>query len=163
MWGVCWSAPAWARPSPKDYRAASKFAAQARRAARQKKPKKAARLYRRADRLVPRASYKLEMARLLVKLGDLVQAASMATKAAKAKPAGFAQRMAVRSATKLAAELEERVPTLTITIVEPSAALVRVKLDGDDFEVADGAVPLNAGSYQISAEAKGFKSLVQTV
>ena len=149
---------AWAAPSYKDRLAARKLVRQAKKLARLGKHSKAAKKYKKADKRVPSLNHKLGRAQQLVKAGDLVKAGTVLEKAQKKKRVfRWADKMAMRKIKKLAQDVEERVPTLTINVVEPTASDVTVTVDDDDFEVADGAVNFNPGRYRVVAKAKGYK------
>jgi tetratricopeptide (TPR) repeat protein len=154
---------AFAGPSFKELNEAKKLAADGKQLAKKGDFAKAAKKYKKADDLVPAPSYKLELARMLLEVGDLVQANQVAKACAETSPRQWAEKKAHKECQSLAKEVDERVPTLEITVFEPSADQVTVKVDGNDFDPAEGAVEYNPGSYAISATADGFADFSEKV
>lgn len=147
-----------ARPSRNDYRAAAKHRRKAQILARKGKHKKAAKAYKKADRLVPSLANKLGRAEQLAKAGDLVKAGEVLEKAAKLPARRWRDKQTMRRIRKLAEDVEERVPTLRIKVRGPKRGDFEVTVDEEEFEVGDGAVNFNPGRYEVVVKAAGFKT-----
>jgi hypothetical protein len=154
--------PAWAG-GWKERKQARKAASAGKAAVRKGDFEKAARKYKLADTLVPAPSYKLELGRVLIELGDLLQAGDVLREASEVRARQWAEKVAVQKSKRLLKEVEERTPTLTVVVAKPEASSVTVFVDGNDFEPADGAVPFNPGSYEVEAEAPGYERWSSTV
>jgi hypothetical protein len=161
--GLC-AAEAAAAPSFKDRMEANKLGAEAKRAAAQKDHKTAAKKYKKADELIPAPSYKLELAKMLVELEDLVQAAEVLQACMDQGPIQqWIEKRAQTQCIEMASKLDDRIPRLTIDVFKPSADQVTVKIDGDEHDPAEGELRFNPGSYEIVATAQGFKTFRKKV
>jgi tetratricopeptide (TPR) repeat protein len=147
-----------ARPSRNDYRLAAKHRRKALGLARKGKHKKAAKAYKKADRLVPSLANKLGRAEQLAKAGNLVKAGELLKKAVKLPARKWRDKQTMRRIRKLAEDVEERVPTLRIKVRGPDSDDFAVTVDDEEFEVGDGAVNFNPGRYEVVVKAKGFKT-----
>jgi len=152
-----------AAPSFAERREAQKLAREGKALVQKKKWKKAAKKFKKADNLNPAPSYKLSMAKMLIELDDLVQAGDVLSEAAASTPRQWQEKKAVKDAQKLLEEVEELIPTIEVTIVEPTDDEVTVQIDGEDFEVSDGAVSYNPGRYEVTATAPGYKAFNKSV
>jgi hypothetical protein len=150
-------------PSWRDRAAAQKLAREAKLLMLKGSFEEAAAKYQEADKLVPAPSYKLERARALVELGRMLEAREVLRTAAEDKPAQFMEKMAQKKASAFDKELEQRTPTLEITVFRPEAAKVTLRIDGETIDHGAGAVPFDPGELTISAEAPGFAPWEQKV
>jgi hypothetical protein len=152
------AAPAW-----KQRREANKLLREAKRHEQKNENLKAAKKLKRADKLMPKPSIKLRIARLLVEMGDMVQAMDILREAMESKPRGWAEKQAVKKSIALLSETEDRAPTIEINAFKPDSNAMTITIDGEDYESSDGPVPRNPGSYTIKATATGFKDWTKTV
>jgi tetratricopeptide (TPR) repeat protein len=147
----------------KERQQAQKLGKEAKGLAKQGKFKKAAKKYKKADELTPAPSYKLELARMLVALEDLVQAAEVVDACVEKQPRQWVEKVAFKKCQDLAVELEDRIPTIEISVFEPSAELVEVTVDGEDYDPDEGAVSFNPGEVEVEASADGYAPYSKTV
>ena len=126
-----------AAPSFKDLQEARKLAREG--AAQMKKGEhvEAAKTFKKADKLVPAPSYKLELAKALAAAEDLVQAGQVLGECIEAKPVQWAEKQAHKKCQDFAKEVDERTPEIEVTVYKPSASEVTVKVNGNDFDPAD--------------------------
>jgi len=151
------------RSSYQDRRAAKKLAREGKALVKRGEFKRAAKKFKKADDLVPAPSYKLELAKMLIELGDLVRAGEVLEAATETRPRQWVEKKARKRSRKLLDEVHERTPTLEVQIFEPEASEVSVTVDDEEYDVADGAVPMNPGEYQVTAEADGYQPFDRTV
>lgn len=147
----------------KEQREAQKLSREANALAKKGEFKKAAKKYKKADNLMPAPSYKLGMAKMLVELGDLLQAANVLAECAATKARQYQEKRAVQDCQKMAEDVEERTPTLEIDVREPTAAEVVIRVSDEDFDPTDGAVDFNPGTYEVVAVADGYESYTEVV
>jgi len=152
-----------AAPTFKDRKEAQKLAREAKDLSKRGKHKKAAKKFKKADRLVPAPSYKLGLANMLIELGDLVQASEVAAECAGTQARQWVEKKAAANCGKLVGEIDERTPSLEVTVFEPSANDVTVTVDGEEFDPAEGALAFNPGSYQLLATADGYQDFTEQV
>ena len=150
-------------PSWKDRKDAQKLAADAKKLAKKGKYKKAAKKYKKAAEKNPAPSYRLELAKMLVELGDFVQAGEVLGECTESKPKQWTERKAWKGCQTFATEVEERTPSLEVSVFEPSSEEVTVTVNGEEFDPAEGAVAFNPGKYTINAEAEGYDDFSQKV
>lgn len=148
---------------PKERQEAQKIATQARALVKSGKFAEAAKKLKRADALYPSAVYRLEMGKLLLELGDLRQAGRVLRDATEMKAQQFHEKQAQKKARELLAEVEERTPTLRVSVFEPEAGKVHITIDGDEYDTGDGAVPINPGTASIEATATGYEPFSKKV
>jgi hypothetical protein len=109
----------------------------------------------------------LEVARLQVQLGMLVEARQTALEAAHV-PESPGERpvlaQARRAASSLAEEIAPRVPSLTMRVVPPDAPY-SITVDGVRLSEASRALPFrcNPGEHEIVVEAAGYQTVTQHV
>jgi hypothetical protein len=158
------AAEASAAPTFKDRMEAQKLGVEAKRAAIQKDHKTAAKKFKKADELVPAPSFKLELAKQLVELGDLVQASEVLQTCMDQGPIQqWIEKRAQTQCIELASKLDDRIPRLHIDVFKPSADQVTIKVDGEEYDPAEGELRFNPGEYEIVATAQGYKTFTQTV
>lgn len=129
----------------------------------------ALRAYRAAHVIMGVPSTGIEVARTEEKLGHLVEAHKTALEVARSpekpgEPKPFTE--AREAAKKLAAELELRVPRITVVVQGvPESAPVEVKIDGVllPSEAARDAQPVNPGKHEVSAAATGLPPVSKEV
>ncbi|MDC3958114.1 hypothetical protein [Polyangium jinanense] len=122
----------------------------------------ALRAYRAAHAIMGVPSTGIEVARTEEKLGHLVEAHKAALEVTRlpekpGEPKPFTE--AREAAKKLAAEIEPRIPMLTVVVRGvPESAPVEVKIDGVlvPSEAARAAQPVNPGKHEVSAAATGL-------
>ena len=146
-----------AKPTWKDRREAQKLGREAKELLQKGDAKQAAKRYAKADELIPAPSYKLGLAKALIELGDLIRAAEVLRAAAESKPRQFAEKQATKKAATLLEEVDERTPTLEIAVYDPEASETEITVDGEEFDVGDGAVEYNPGKYEVLAKAEGYE------
>ncbi|MEZ4444684.1 MAG: hypothetical protein R3B72_36755 [Polyangiaceae bacterium] len=152
-----------AAPDWQNRKEAQKLVLEAKGLAKQGDFKKAAKKYKKADELTPAPSYKLELARMLVALEDFVQAAEVLTGCVETEPRQWAEKVAFKKCQQLQAEVEERTPTLEVTVFEPSADQVSIRIDGDAYDPAEGPLAFNPGKVKVEASADGYEEFSKTV
>lgn len=123
-------------------------------------------LFRRADALYPAPTLKLAVARALIKLGDLAEAAALLRDVAmsKADPKEPEAWSKAREAAAAEAEaLRPRIPTLELSIKGPASPVVL--LDGKPYPAAALGVAraINPGTHKIEASADGWERGMQEI
>ena len=111
---------------------------------------------RAADHLDPSASRKVHLAKVLIDLARLIDAAQVLEQAAEDKTTDRKERSSVEKAKKLLSEVKERTPTLLVKVVKPEPSTVKVVVDGKSFDPSAGPQPFDPGYHQLSAEATGY-------
>ncbi len=116
---------------------------------------------KRAQALYEAPVHLLYIARCQVKLGQLVEGAESYRKLVRTELDASAPdvfRSAVADGEKELAEVEPRIPSLTISVDPSSAAGLEIKLDGEPVSSAVLGVerPVNPGERTVTAEAPGF-------
>lgn len=124
---------------------------------------KAAEKYAAADELIPAPSYKLELALMLVAMKDLIGASEVLAACVENEPRQWVEKVAYKKCQKLVTEVQERTPTIEVTVFEPAADEVTVTVDGEAYEPGEGAVGYNPGKVEITAEADGYEPFSKTV
>lgn len=157
------SSAAAAGPSRQDLHEARKLARAAKVLAKEGEHRQAAKSYREADELIPAPSYKLGWARALVEAGELIEAAEVLSACVDTTPRQWVEKKARKSCVELAEEVDDRTPTLEITLPQPWPMELAVTVDGEDHDLDDGAVEYNPGTLEIWAEAPGYEELERTV
>ena len=116
---------------------------------------------KRAQELYDAPVHLLYMARCYVKLGKLVEGAESYRRLVRTEldansPEVF--QTAVSDGEKELAEVEPRVPTLTINVEPSTVAGLQIVLDGEPVSAAVVGVerPVNPGERVVSAEAPGY-------
>lgn len=158
------SASAAAAPTFKDRMEAQKLAQEAKQLSRQGKHKQAAKNYKKADKLMPAPSYKLEMAKELLELEDLVQANEVLLECMDQGPIRqWAEKAAQKKCIELASKVDDRLPRIAVVVIEPSSEEVIIMIDGEDYDPSDGEIGFNPGKHEITAEAEGFANFKKKV
>lgn len=158
------SSAATAAPTFKDRMEAQKLAREAKQLSRRGKHKQAAKNLKKADKLMPAPSYKLETAKELLELDDLVQANEMLLECMDQGPIRqWAEKSAQKKCIELASKLDDRMPRIAVVVIEPSSDEVIIMIDGEDYDPSDGEIGFNPGKHQITAEADGFKNFKKKV
>ena len=147
----------------KDRRKAQKLGREAKALAVKGDFEEAAAKYREADELIPAPSYKLEQARMLVALKDFIGASEILAACVEKPPRQWVEKVAYKNCEKLVAEVDDRTPTIEVTVFEPSADVVTVTVDGESYEPGEGPVGYNPGEVKITAEADGYERFETTV
>jgi tetratricopeptide (TPR) repeat protein len=161
--GLAGSAATAAPPKQPQKQEAQKLANEGRALVKQGKFAEAAKKFKRADDANPSVAYKLEMAKLLIELGDLKQAHRVLKDAVDMKAQQFNEKQAQKKANDLLQEVAERTPTLKISVLEPEANKVRITVDGEEYDTGDGAIPVNPGSVAVEATATGYEAFNKTL
>ncbi|MEZ4228815.1 MAG: hypothetical protein R3B89_06610 [Polyangiaceae bacterium] len=157
---LCLSSSALAAPSEADKRKAASLMVQGDRAAAAQRFPEALESYRAADRIMGVPSTRVAVARTLARTGKLLEARDVAQEVldlpeATNEPRAFVNARA--EAVRLVKELDERLPTLLISVSAPAGSEPEVKLDGDVVHSAEVGVArqLDPGSYVVSAAIDG--------
>lgn len=161
--GVLVAPEANAQPLWKKRREAQSLLRKAQQDQRKGETLEAAKKVKRADKLVPKPSTKRRLAKLLLELGDMVQAMEVLREAIDAKPRSWAEKNAVKQSIKLLSQTEDKAPTIEISAFEPEANKMTITLDGEDYEISDGPVARNPGDYTVKATATGYADWTKTV
>ncbi len=147
----------------KDRQNAQKLGKEAKALAVKGDFEEAAAKYREADELVPAPSYKLELARMLAANKDLIGASEVLAACVETEPRQWVEKVAYQNCKKFITEVDERTPTIEVTVFEPSADEVTITVDGESYEPGEGPVGYNPGKVKISAEADGYEPFDKTV
>lgn len=123
---------------------------------------KAIDLFTRAESLVHAPPHQLFIARSSVKLGKLVHAKELYVKMTREELPSTAPRAFVdaqASATTELAEIEPRIPTLTIIVAGPGAEGAKVTMDGVEVPSAliGASQPADPGAHTLRASSSGWK------
>lgn len=123
---------------------------------------KAIDLFTRAEALVHAPPHLLYIARASVKIGKLVHAKETYVKVTREElaagaPKAFSEAQA--SATSELAEIEPRIPKLTITVSGEGATRAKVTMDGAEVPAAlvGAPQPVDPGAHVLRATATGYK------
>lgn len=124
---------------------------------------KAIDLFTRAEALVHAPPHLLYLARASAKTGKLVHAKELYVKIAREELASTAPRVFVEAQATAAteqAELEPRIPKLTITLAGPGAQNATVTMDGVEVPRAliGVAQPADPGVHKLHASANGYQA-----
>ena len=161
--GVLSPSEASAQPLWKKRREVRKLMSEAQRHQKKGETLDAAKKLKRADKLIPQPSTKRRIAQLLIEMGDLVQAIVILREAIEAKPRSWREKNAVKKSIELLSKTEDRAPTIEVTAFKPEANVMTITIDGEDYEISDGPVPRNPGTYTIKATADGYADWSKTV
>lgn len=142
-----------AAPTPRDRTDAAVLTNKARAAARAKRHEEAAEALRKADQLDPTPQRKLDLARSLVELGKLVEASSLLNGVVNDGAAGKGLKDAAK---KQLAQVEPRIPWLSVHVVGPAAG-AHVEVDGKEVQ-AEAEAPVDPGQHAVGADADGYES-----
>lgn len=153
--GVVTSGVAAAAPSPRDRHEAAVLTNKARAAGLKKKYAEAIELLRKADQLDPTSQRKLELARLLVADGKLVEASSLLNGIVNDTSLGPRGKWAQAQAKKQLAQFESRIPWLQVHVIGPTTG-VHVEVDGNEVE-PDMETPVDPGPHAIGVDADGYE------
>jgi len=145
-----------AKTSPGDKKEAAKLDKQADALVKKGEREQAIDKLREADSLDPTPSRKVHLAKVLMDLARLLEAAQALEQASETKAADRKERASVEKAKKLLAEVKQRTPTLLVKIIKPEASTVKVEVDGKGFDPSAGPQPLDPGYHQLSAQATGY-------
>lgn len=157
------AATAGAQPSWRDKAEAKQLYQQGKLLVRKGDFEGAADKFKAADEKDPQASYKLELARMLVEKGAFAEATATLEACNALEPAQWAEKNAKKQCGTFANEVGERAPKLGVQIFEPEASLVTVTVDGDTVDPEDGPFALDPGEHEIKAEAEGYETFSKTV
>jgi len=147
----------------KDRRKAQQLGKEAKALAVKGDFEKAAAMYREADELIPAPSYKLELARMLVAMKDLIGASEVLAQCVEKEPRQWVEKVAYKKCEKFIVEVDDRMPTIEVTVFEPSADEVTLTVDGDGYQPGEGPVGYNPGKVEIEANAPGYEPYRKTV
>lgn len=153
-----------AAPTFKDRMNARRAMSQGKKLAAIGKHKKAAKKFKEADELVPAPSHKLELAKMLVELRDLVQASEVLEECMDQGPIRqWQEKSAQKKCIEVASEVDDQLPRLAVVVIEPSSEEVIIMIDGEDYDPSEGEVGFNPGKYKVTAEADGYEPFKKTV
>lgn len=145
-----------AAPTQKERAEARSLANEARKATKAQHWDEAAGKLEQAVGLDPVAQYRLDLGRAYAAAGKLVEAKRaldpLLDESATPKP----NRFVVLAAKKLVAELDTKVPTMTITVAGSDASRTRLSVDGKEV-ATDAEVPLDPGEHVVTGDADGFE------
>lgn len=115
--------------------------------------------YRRADDIMGVPTTAIEVGKVELLLGHLVEAQEAFRKAARhpardGEPAPFTR--AREEAERMATELEGRIPRLSVTVTGPGGGEIEVLVDGEVVDAWASPFPVNPGPREIVARAPGF-------
>jgi hypothetical protein len=150
------AATATAQPSWKDRQAAARLAAEGKALVKKGSFPEAAEKFREADGLSPSPAVKLDLARLLLELSSFREARSVAEACTSDKAQSWADKQALQGCKKLLDEISDRTPTLALSVFEPEAGKVSVKVDGEPVDLTQGPIPLDPGEHLVTATASGY-------
>lgn len=155
------TAGAWAKPSFKDKSRALQLYNKAAFLAKIGKHEQAVENLREAVSLHPKATYRFKLASSLIELDHFLEAAEELEALEGDEAITWHDKQAVRKSKKVAEELKEKTPTITVAVVTPkeAEAAVRVTLDGDDFDPSVGPYPVDPGTHEIVGSADGFEEM----
>ena len=116
--------------------------------------------YRKALELDDAPKYRVRLAVVEAKLGNLVEAAEMLRDVEQSSKAGAAEK---KNAQRERAAIEERIPKLEL-VLEPGFT-GSVSVDGQELDSGSRKRPvtLNPGSHRVHAEASGFLGFDENV
>lgn len=142
--------------TPQERREAAVLTNKARVAARAKRFDEAADALRQADQLDPTPQRKIELAKALVELGKLVEASGLLNGIVNDASLARSGRWHQNSAKKLLAQVEPRIPWLSVRVVGPASG-AHVEVDGSEVQ-AEMESPVDPGRHAIGADADGYES-----
>jgi len=151
------------RPSAADKKEASRLEREADALIKKGEREQAVDKLRAADRLDPGPARKVRLAKVLMDIEQLLEAARVLEQASDARVSGSKDRAAIDKAKKLAADVQERTPTLSVKIHKPEPNLVKVQVDGKSFDPSLGPQPFDPGYHQLLATATGYPDHKQEV
>lgn len=147
---------AYAAPSPRDRTDAATLTSKARAAGRAKHYDEAIELLRKADQLDPTPQRKLDLAKLLVPTGKLVEASRLLNGIVNDSSLGPRGQGVKDAAKKQLAQFESRIPWLQVHVIGPTSG-VHIEVDGAEAE-ADSEAPVDPGRHTIGVDADGYES-----
>ena len=145
-----------AAPSARDRQDAAVLTNKARAAGRAKRFGEAIELQRKADQLDPTSQRKLDLAKLLVSDGKLVEASRLLNGLVNDPALGPRDRWVKDAAKKQLAQFESRIPWLQVHVIGPTSG-VHVEVDGKEIE-ADVEAPVDPGKHTVGVDADGYES-----
>lgn len=157
---LCLSSSALAAPSEADKRKAASLMLQGDKAAAAERFPEALESYRKADAIMGVPSTRVAVARALAKTGKLLEARDVAQQVLDLPEAANEPRAFVNAraeAVRWVKELDERLPTLLVSVSAPTGSEPEVKVDGERLPSAQLGVArqLDPGSYVVSAAIAG--------
>lgn len=155
------SGVALAAPSAQDRTEAAQLTIKSRNAAQKKNMAEAIELARKADALDPTAARKIELAKMLVDGGKLVEASQILNALVNDPALPPGDKWAKDAAKKQLGTFESRIPWLTVVVNGPTKG-AHVKIDGKEAE-AGAETPVDPGEHAISADADGYDSADTTI
>lgn len=150
--------PAFAAGSAQDKAAAKAAWQEGKKLASQKKYDDAIAKLGEADRLDPKAQYKLDLARALEASGKLTETLEVTDAIAAVDEPNSKQIKA--AAQKLSEKVTPRVPTIAVDVGAVEGATATI--DGESVKIGD-AVKRNPGSHEVKAEAPSYTPASKTV
>src|SRR5690606_28339868 len=156
---VCSTAAA--QPSWKDRQQAARLTQEGKILVKKGSFAEAAEKFRQADQLSPSPSVKLDLARMLLAVGALAEAKDVAAACVSDKPQQWVDRKAQKDCETLVGEIDERAPTLALSVFEPEASQVTVEVDGEPAEIG-AAMALDPGEHTVVATAEGYETFRET-
>lgn len=150
-----------AAPSAAEQRQAKAAWEKGKREMARKRWSAAATAFREADAADPRAQYKLDLARALLRQGSARQASDVLDDLAKTSDA---ERSRVQGAAdKLREQVERRLATIVVEVSGPAGEVeVEVEVDGAKVKVGE-VVRVDPGEHLVAARARGWVPIQQTV
>lgn len=148
--------------TPKEKAEAKALVAEARTASKQKRHADAAAALRKADGLDPNPQTKLDLARALVELRQLVEASQTLNAIIAGSSASPGAKKVVAAARKLLSGVEPRVPWIKISVIGPERSQTSTTIDGKEVDAAE-EIPFDPGDHTVAAEAEGYESAEKRV
>lgn len=123
--------------------------------------------FQQADSIYPAPQYRAYIARSYAKLGQLVAAARTYNSVlSMPAPSDAAPAFQVAQMTAQAelADLQKRLPTLSVVVGGPSPSDAHATLDGQPLDLSGTApIPVDPGTHTVNVQANGFEPVNQTV
>jgi hypothetical protein len=154
---VAISSAAAAAPTFKAKQEARALTAEAKKALKAGLADQAITALRRADELDPTPQSKLDLAAALIEGKKLLEAKKILGDVATLRGATFAEKKAAEAAKRSLAELEPRVPGVTITVEGPAASKASATIDGQSAALGAES-PVDPGDHDVAVTADGFTS-----
>jgi hypothetical protein len=153
-------APALAAPTPKERALAKADWVHGKQLMAVKNFADAADAFKKADERDPKAQYKLDLARAIAELGQLVEADELcATIQALDERNADKEKAAAKD---LDEKLSARIPTIKITVSGPPADAVHATIDDEPLKVGE-LVKENPGEYTVRATADSYEPVERHV
>lgn len=150
-----------AGPTPKERNEAAVLTNKARAAANKKNVDEAETLFKQAEALDPQPQRRIELAKVLVAKGKLVEASKLLNGILNDASLGPQSKNLKDQAKKQLEQFETRIPWLTVHLVGPTSG-ARIEIDGQAVE-PDAESPVDPGKHTVGVDADGFESADQDV